>query len=319
LEKHRFDLVYFSTTQFACLPLGRLWHRRWAVPFVVDLQDPWRTDYQLAPGARPPGGWKYHFATLQARWLEPWTLRKSAGVIAVSNAYLGQLSRRYAWWKPAHGLTLPMGWAARDFAVASSTRQTVDSNTIRYVGRLGADLQESLTTFLSGLALARQSGPAGIRGEFFGGSYDPNATDTAAVRTAAAFGVEDVISEHPGRIPYLASLAVLKSAGANLILGSDDDGYAPSKIWLVLAADRPWLALARRGTELHRLLAPHTGPGGWLVDPTEAEARRRIAEFCTRVADLAHGSADRETLAHLEARELARDHATFFATILSRR
>ena len=45
LRAHKADLVYFSTTMFPVMVLGRLWKRRFGVPFVVDMQDPWVSDY----------------------------------------------------------------------------------------------------------------------------------------------------------------------------------------------------------------------------------------------------------------------------------
>ena len=45
------DLVFFSTTMFLCMPLGRVWRRKTKVPFVIDLQDPWASDYRSEEGA----------------------------------------------------------------------------------------------------------------------------------------------------------------------------------------------------------------------------------------------------------------------------
>lgn len=58
LREGQFDLVYFSTTQFVVTALGRRWQERFGVPFVVDVQDPWRTDYYERPGRhrRPAAG-----------------------------------------------------------------------------------------------------------------------------------------------------------------------------------------------------------------------------------------------------------------------
>lgn len=321
LRAARFDLVYFSTTQFACLPLGRVWQRRTGVPFAIDLQDPWRSDYRHRAGTRPPGGWKYRFAAAQARWLEPWTLRRCAGVVAVSSAYLDQLAHRYPWWPAARGCTLPMGWSARDFAFAARAdpAPAVDRSVIRYLGRLGDDLQPALDVFLAGFAQARSTGAAAVRADFRGGSYDPRASDGPVRRAAVARGLTDAITETSTRIPYLAALAALQTAGANLILGSDDSGYAPSKIWLALAAGRPWLALARRDTVLHRLLTPHAGAGGWLVDPAAADAAARVAAFCANLNTLPDGSADRPALDRCEARPLAREHAAFFNRLIDSR
>jgi hypothetical protein len=67
LRREKFDLVFFSTSQFITYSLGRLWKARYGVPYVIDVQDPWRTDFYDKPGAPPPpGGWKYRFARLQA-------------------------------------------------------------------------------------------------------------------------------------------------------------------------------------------------------------------------------------------------------------
>ncbi|HWL17647.1 MAG TPA: glycosyltransferase [Opitutus sp.] len=321
LREQHFDLVYFSTTQFACLPLGRIWQRRHGVPFVVDLQDPWRSDFAHSPGVRPPGGWKYRFAALQARWLEPWTLRRCAGVVAVSPAYLEQLADRYPWWKAERGCMLPMGWSERDFAFAptAATGRAEGAVVIRYLGRLGPDLTGSLKVFLAGFARARrETAKSGLTAEFYGGSYDPRVTAGPVHVLAEELGIEAAISEHAARIPYLDSLALLRAADANLILGSQDDGYAPSKAWLVLASGKPWLALARAGSVLHRMLSPHTGLGGRLIDPDALDAVAEVAAFCRSLPGLRSGASDPARLASLEARELARQHAGFFAKLLAR-
>lgn len=318
LSEQRFDLVYFSTTQFACLPLGRLWERRHRVPFVIDLQDPWRSDFVPAPGTRPPGGWKYRFASLQARLLEPWTLRRCAGVVSVSPDYLAQLRQRYPWWKAERGATIPMGWSNRDFSAAEKLHHPleVQPETIRYLGRLGSDMTSTLAVFLAGLAKAsHDASHPPLRCEFRGGSYDQAAVDGPVRSLATRLGISPAVVEDPTRMPYFAALASLRTAGANLIFGSDDSSYAPSKIWLTLAARRPWLTLGRRGTVLHDLVKPHAGPSGWLVDPTDRDAPESVARFCREFGRFQDGSADEPQLLAMEARELARLHARFFDNV----
>ncbi|MDE3084896.1 MAG: hypothetical protein KGJ37_06745, partial [Verrucomicrobiota bacterium] len=53
LRREKFDLIFFSTTQFLICTLGTRWKNRFHVPFIIDLQDPWRTDYYERPGAPP--------------------------------------------------------------------------------------------------------------------------------------------------------------------------------------------------------------------------------------------------------------------------
>ncbi|MCW5549490.1 MAG: glycosyltransferase, partial [Opitutaceae bacterium] len=96
LAGRRYDAVYFSTTMFSVLPLGRLWRRLSGVPYVIDLQDPWVTDFYERPGApRPPGGWKYGVVRGLNRRLEGWTLRRAAHLITVSADYGTQLRTRH--------------------------------------------------------------------------------------------------------------------------------------------------------------------------------------------------------------------------------
>ena len=40
LKRRRFDLIYFSTTQFPLFLLGPIWQRWFGIPYVLDFQDP---------------------------------------------------------------------------------------------------------------------------------------------------------------------------------------------------------------------------------------------------------------------------------------
>ena len=48
LKKEKFDLIFFSTTMFHVGALGAFWKRRFKIPIVFDLQDPWRNDFYLS-------------------------------------------------------------------------------------------------------------------------------------------------------------------------------------------------------------------------------------------------------------------------------
>ena len=117
LARRKFDLVFFSTSQFGIFSLGPRWLDRLGVPYVLDFQDPWVTDYYDRPGApRPPGSWKYRVARWLARRGEPHCLRFAAGVVCVSPRYLDDFKTRYAWFERARGLVLPFPAADTDLA-----------------------------------------------------------------------------------------------------------------------------------------------------------------------------------------------------------
>jgi len=76
IAEQSFDLVYFSTTVFTAIPLGRLWKRRFGIPLVVDIQDPWVTGYyDQHPQVRKPP--KHAIASRMHRMLEPGACRPS--------------------------------------------------------------------------------------------------------------------------------------------------------------------------------------------------------------------------------------------------
>src|ERR1700712_1737733 len=45
LKHEKFDLVYFSTTQFPLCILGPYWLKKFNVPYIIDMQDPWFSNY----------------------------------------------------------------------------------------------------------------------------------------------------------------------------------------------------------------------------------------------------------------------------------
>jgi hypothetical protein len=55
-----------------------------------------------------------------------------------------------------------------------------------------------------------------------------------------------MVSEHPARVPYFEALRCMTDADALIVPGSDDPGYAPSKIHNCLLARRPLLAILHR-------------------------------------------------------------------------
>lgn len=301
LRERRYDVVYFSTTQFITLPLGRLWRSRFGVPYVIDLQDPWQSDYYERTGVKPPGGWKYKVARLLAGTLEGWTLRHCSHVISVSPDYLTALQRRYAWVGPESGTTITFGAPEHDFSLVERRKlsgrtilPTHDGPSIAYAGRLGPDMIPALDLLFAAVATARRRGGPVCRLFFFGTSY---AGAGAGVGTTSALarnhGIEDLVSESTDRIPYLDALQLLNETDIALILGSNETAYSPSKIYPTLLAGRPTLALAPSGSELERRLREVGGAsifGSDSVSPARVEA---LAEILAQLSTEDRGATDK--------------------------
>ncbi len=260
LGGRRYDVVYFSTTMFVVLPLGRLWKMLGGTPYVVDLQDPWITDYYERPGSPPPpGGWKYRFAQGLGRALEGWTMRGAAGLLAVSAAYLDTLRRRYPGLRDTPAAELPFGSPDPDLAHLRATlgqRPPLlppGRTRLAFAGALGPGQLAAVEVLFAAIAEARRAGTR-VSVHFFGTSYDPSARPVT-LALAAQYGLQDCVHEQPGRLRYFDALQVTLEAEANLLLGSTDLAFTPSKTLAVLAAGRPVLALAPAGSAMITRLA----------------------------------------------------------------
>ena len=263
LSEGTFDLVYFSTTQFVSLALGRLWKARYGVPYVLDIQDPWHsTYYDDKPAAeRPP---KYAIARHVHRILERWTLKKVDGVIAVSDAYIVSLRQRYPWIAEDNCATIPFGASTIDFEVSGQRREQKaaradEDRTFEgvYYGRGGADMTTALTILFGALAAGRQSSDrlSRVRLRFCGTAYgrDLNAPLTV-FPVAQAGGVADQVSESTSRVPYLETLQGLQQADFLIVIGSDDPQYSASKIYSYILARRPLLAVLHERSPLVEII-----------------------------------------------------------------
>lgn len=254
LTNGKFDLVYFSTTIFKTMTLGPRWRQRFGVPYMIDLQDPWVSDYYARTGTAPPGGrLRYALAQRSARRHEPRVVRGAAHVIAVSPAYPADLRVRYPDVPADRYTVLPFAGAEADFAAAEKLgiRQIVfdPADGLRhwvYLGRGGGDIAVALRGMFGALAAFRKTDARvnDLRLHFVGTSYAPvgRAVPTVAP-VAAVCGVGDLVEERTGRIPYLEGISLLKAADAVMVVGSDDPGYSASKIYPCVLARRPVLAV----------------------------------------------------------------------------
>jgi len=270
LRNGKFDLVYFSTTAFPATVLGRVWKRQFAVLFVVDMQDPWLSDYykDKPPSSRPP---KYWFSQRLHGALEPWTMKAVDGLVSVSPDYLTTLGQRYPWLADRPQTVLPFGASEIDFEVVRGNPQPnrffkKGANAINgvYVGRGGKDMEFALQIIFRALKLGRQTSPdlfGRIKLHFVGTDYASGhrAKHTVAP-VAEAVGVAGHVAETPERVGYFEALQLLLDADFLIVPGSDDPQYTASKIYPYILARKPLLAVFdHRSTVCEVLRATNAG------------------------------------------------------------
>ncbi|WP_420457542.1 glycosyltransferase [Rubrivirga sp.] len=333
LRERSFDLVFFSTTAMTITALGPHWERTFDVPFVIDLQDPWLSDYYDRDGAPPPPGGPLKYGLIQAvsRRCEPYVLRRAAHAITVSPAYPETLTQRYGDLTSDLFTVLPFGAPERDFEILRESRT---ANPMfdpadglehwAYVGRAGGDMELALDALFRALAEARRADPdryGRLRLHFVGTSYaEGDRAEKTVEPVAVRHGVGDLVDERPHRIPYFEALQVLLDADALVVPGSDDPGYTASKLYPYVLARRPLLAVFHESSSVVDVI--RRTRAGVAVTFTSGEAP---AEVARRVGDawfskpLPDVETDWEEFGPYTARSLAHRQAVVFDKVVSHR
>lgn len=286
LRDRKIDLVFFSTTEFLVLPLGPRWLRKFDIPFVVDLQDPWVNPYYDDKKVRPPGGpVKHAVHQIYARRQERKVLAAAAHTVSVSPRYPFDLMRRYSFLVEARFSVIPFGAAETDFDAARCTEQRVfNSSDGRthwvYAGVVAPGMRPVIAAFFSALRRAWANGivePASLRIHFVGtDSADEELASDRVRPIAKSFGLENFIEEQPGRLPYLETLRCLIDADALLIFGSDEASYTASKLFPYVLARRPLLTIFHEQSSVTSAMQDmHAGVAVSFSDPIDGESVSR--------------------------------------------
>ncbi len=282
VTRERIDLVFVSTTEFLACYAARRWRRATGVPYVIDLQDPWRTTYYEDTGTPPPGGWKYRFARLLARLMEERSYAEAGGFLSVSPRYLEDLRVRYRWMPHRPAETVVFGGSPGDLAAASrrSGRITLPLPRMQgevhlvYTGAAGPIGEPALDALFHALnELCRQQGDRARRLHlhFIGTRYEVDGSPSPVVAPLAQrWGIASQVHERPARVSYLESLQWQMQSDALLLLGTADPAYSPSKLYPYFLSGKPILAVIRDDSQLRHLLLPLGGAVTIALNPKAA-------------------------------------------------
>jgi glycosyltransferase involved in cell wall biosynthesis len=345
LRKNKFDLVYITTAQFNFFCLGRLWQRKFGVPYILDFHDPWFRKANDHMTTRR--NWKYRVSTGLAKHMEAFALKRAAGLVAVSPVYLDQLRHRYPGFRcvqPERTAAIPFGVSEKDYVVAQAVSplsatvahapisafsvsafqrfpQTLD---IIYVGAGRSIMAKSFRRICQGLARLKQREPdivETIKIRLFGTyAYWQPGDPKELQALAESEGVGELVEEKPARIGYIEALKLALQADGLLVLGVDDPAYMPSKLFLYALTGKPLLACMHANSQVNDYFRrfPELGTLIHFSGPVEAEATEdeKLLEFLRQVA--ARQTFARENIrGEFSAAAMAKKHAELFDKILS--
>lgn len=262
LEKQSFDMIFFSTTIFQVLAWGPRWLKKFNVPYIIDLQDPWLKTYQYQK--TPPGGWiKHQIAQTFAFLQEPVVMKHASHIMSVSDEYPRILTRRYPFLSNQKFSVIPFGAGDNDiellkiFNIQQSVFNVDDGKRHWvYLGRGGDDMAFSLNILFKAIEQDRLKNPQdweNIQLHFIGTSYaQKDQARQTILPIAKKYCLEDIVQEQTTRIPYFEGLQLLQDSDVVMTIGSDDHSYSPSKVFSCLLAGRPMIALLHE----HSLVVP---------------------------------------------------------------
>lgn len=250
LRAKKFDLIYFSTTQFPICALGAHWKKQFGVPYVIDMQDPWYSTHYNDKPQRPP---KYKLVYTLHKYLEAIAMKSVDGLISVSENYIEDLKNRYPKIKNVPSATITFGSFEPDVNVAMKNQAEFINllhpgfKNIVYVGRGGVDMHNAITPLFKAFKQGLTAQPelySKIKLYFIGTSYAPYGQGKPTILPLAKkFDIENNVIEITDRISYFNSLNILLAADALFIPGSDDPKYTPSKLYPYLLTKKPLLAV----------------------------------------------------------------------------
>ena len=304
--------------------------RRFGVPVVLDLQDPWVSAW----GTQQPQLSKTGLAHRLSVLLEPRAVRAADFITSVSDTQNSELAARYPWLDRSRMAAIPIGGdrqdydALRDFPVDDGGIGLAEGFIhLSYVGTIWPPVIETLRTLLRAAALVRSRAPAQyakLRLNFVGTTANPNDTSWYRVMPLAeAEGVADIVREVPQRLPYLQALSIQANSDAIVMLGSGEPHYTASKVFGVLMSGRPYLSVFHQASSAHELLL-RAGGGlafGFADRAGLAALEAPLAEAMVRLATAADtlGRADPAAYAPYEAHAIAAQYAAIFQRLAADR
>jgi len=330
--RHRYDLVYISTAKFNLFLLGWWWRKRYGLPYILDIHDPvYRKSPVFFGGTKP--GLKRTLSLLSLKHIEERTIPTASALVSVSSKYTEVMMNRYKnhspdWLLYGHHKVIPFPACDRDLlkAMAGVNKIEQHGNEVRriiYVGAGGPVMLKAFSALCNAIRLliARQAMPdVLIRFELYGTMLGWKEGDRKQLyEIAQDAGIGELVCEEPQHVTYRRSLELLLGADGVLVLGVDDEGYMPSKLYTYALSGKPLLGVFRRPSDVHDMFVNNPCLGHMLpYDDNNnngveviAPIKRFIEEVAVRV------SLDRwETIRHHSSQEMARRHSALFDAVI---
>jgi hypothetical protein len=316
LKTKKYDLIFFSTTQFPLCILGAYWKKKFKIPYVIDMQDPWHSNYyQGKKKDKQPK--KYWFSYYMNKYLEPIAMKSVDGIMAVSEKYIEDLAFRYANVNKIPTNVITFGYSDIDLQIAIKMPTVVTNPNklvLAYVGVLGQMMQKSLNLFFDAINKIIDF-DKNYYLNFKGTSY---ANSTIAIQTAIPLasqkGVYN-IEEDPKRMGIFEVLNYLKNADGLIIFGTDDAGYTSSKLYPYIQSGKPILGIFHPKSNAIKILSQITNAHIITLTDKEDVILAKILAYLNQIDDKSY-LVDQKSFSYYSASEMTERQCELFDNVL---
>ncbi|HKO42651.1 MAG TPA: hypothetical protein VJU84_05150 [Pyrinomonadaceae bacterium] len=262
--EQKIDLLFIPVPPYVPMVLGRMAHKKFGIPYVIDYIDPWVSEYywQVPRDQRPP---KWPLAYAMSRIVEPVALRKVAHITGVSKGTTDGVVVRYPWLSSDNASEIPYGAEPGDFQYI---RKHPRSNSIfkrggalihlSYIGACIPGMYPAVRALFQAVALGLQREPElfnRLRFHFVGTSYSSKPEKNEGVEAIAdEEGISHLVNETRQRVAYLDSLQLMLDSDALLLIGSDEAHYTASKVFPYLLSKRPLIIIFHEKSSVNEIL-----------------------------------------------------------------
>jgi hypothetical protein len=329
LKGREIGVILITGGPFYSMLLAPELKRSFAIPVVLDFQDPWVSAWGAAQPALSKAGLSHRLARL----LEPRAVRGADFVTSVSDVQNAEMRARYPWFNHTQMAAIPIGGDPDDFQALQSELAVVNHLLkpglvhLSYVGTVLPRSKPLFRTLFRAFATLRAAEPAltaRIQLNFIGTSNQPNDNSRYRVKPLAEeAGVVASICEIPRRVPFLQALNITVRSNGLLLIGSDEPHYTASKIYPSLMSGRPFLSLFHCESSAHALLA-RSGGGRAFAFESAAQLPTLELALADGLRDLAFhpekfGNANPAAYEPFEAKNIARRFANIFDSLAAAR
>jgi hypothetical protein len=324
LSRKEVDLVFVSVLPGYAGLLGGWAKQNFDVPFVLDYQDPWVSDWGAAQPRFSKAGIAHRLATI----LEPRFAPLADAITAVSNGTLDGLRKRGLLAPNTPTAEVPIGSDPRDHEIA---RQFGKSHIERkpgtfHVAYLGTVPEKKLPSVRALFRALRDNGLQAKVEIYFGGtSGTVDGNDSSGLGALAEeCGVSACVRIEPRRFAYLDALRTMQEADALLMLGSIERHYTASKLFPYWLAEQPIVGMAH---EKSTVLEIARELGGVCLSKysSEADLNEAATDFLAVLSSLMEGQAgvvpprNPDAFEPYGARGIARTYAEIFDNLMMNR